>query len=106
MPAAPILEPRAELMIRWEPDTKKMFIAAAPFKKDCADIQVNYKETLRQLKEQGIMKEKGKVYKRINKGMKLEGPPIYCLEFDTSIQEFFNVSSTLGLEVEDADRGS
>ena len=106
MPAAPILEPRAELMIRWEPDTKKMFIAAAPFKKDCADIQVNYKETLRQLKEQGIMKEKGRVYKRINKGMKLEGPPIYCLEFDTSIQEFFNVGSTLGLEVEDADRGS
>jgi hypothetical protein len=37
--------------------------------------------------------------------MKLEGPPIYCLEFDTSIQEFFNVSSTLGLEVEDEDRG-
>jgi hypothetical protein len=92
-------------MIRWEPDTKKMYIAVTPFKKDCAEIQVNYKETLRQLKEQGVMKEKGKVLKRINKGMKLEGPPIYCLEFDTSIQEFFNVSSTLGLEVEDEDRG-
>jgi hypothetical protein len=37
--------------------------------------------------------------------MKLEGPPVYCLEFDTSIQEFFNVSSTLGIEVEDEDRG-
>ena len=105
MHAAPILEPRGELTIRWEPDTKKMFIAVAPFKKDCAAIQVNYKETLRQLKEQGVMKEKGKVLKRINKGMKLEGPPIYCLEFDTSVQEFFNVSSTLGLEVEDEDRG-
>jgi hypothetical protein len=105
MHAAPLLEPRGELMIRWEPDTKKMFIAVASFKKDCAEIQVNYKETLRQLKEQGIMKEKGKVLKRINKGMKLEGPPIYCLEFDTSIQEFFNVGTTLGLEVEDEDRG-
>jgi hypothetical protein len=105
MHAAPLMEPRGELTIRWEPDTKKMYIAAAPFKKDCATIQVNYKETLRHLKEQGVIQGKGKVLKRINKGMKLEGPPVYCLEFDTSAQEFFNVGSTLGIETEDADRG-
>jgi hypothetical protein len=48
-------------MIRWEPDTQKDVHRRAPFKKDCAPFQINYKETMRQLKEQGVMKEKGKV---------------------------------------------
>jgi hypothetical protein len=102
MHAAPMLEPRGELLIRWEPDTKKMYIAAAPFKKDCAGTQTNYKEVVRELTERGVLL--GRVLKRINKGMKLVGPPLYCLEFDTSNQDFFDVGSVVGVDTDDADR--
>lgn len=102
MHAAPLLEPRNELLIRWEPDTQKMYIAAKPFKKDCANFQINYKETMRYLSEKGVLT--GKIVKRMNKGMKMVAPPIYCLEFDTSSEEFFSVGDVVGVEAADAGR--
>lgn len=102
MHAAPLVEPRNELLIRWEPDTQKMYIAAAPFKRDCAMTQINYKETMRVLTEKGVLT--GKVVKRLSKGMKLVAPPVYCLEFNTANEEFFNVGNIVGVENTDASR--
>ena len=103
MHAAPILEPRNELLIRWEPDTQKMYIAAAPFKRDCAEIQVNYKETMQRLTERGVLT--GKMVKRLSKGMKMVAPPVYCLELNTASEEFFSVGDVVGVESADAGRG-
>jgi hypothetical protein len=100
MHAAPILEPRSELLIRWEPDTQKMYIAAAPFKRDCAQFQVNYKETMQYLTERGVLT--GKMVKRLNKGMKMVAPPVYCLELNTASEEFFSVGDVVGVGSADA----
>jgi hypothetical protein len=102
MHAAPILEPRSELLIRWEPDTQKMYIAAAPFKRDCAQFQINYKETMQFLTDRGVLT--GKLVKRLNKGMKIVAPPVYCLEFNTASEEFFSVSDVVGIDATNADR--
>jgi hypothetical protein len=100
MLAAPILEPRNELLIRWEPDTQKMYIATVPFKRDCAQFQINYKETMDYLSKRGVLT--GKIVKRLSKGMKMVAPPVYCLEFNTASEEFFSVGDVVGVGSIDA----
>lgn len=95
MPTLPKLEPKGELLIRYEPDTKKMFIAAKHFKKDCVDFQINYKETLDALKKSGVYLGSG--VKRLSKGMKVVSPGVYCLIFDTGAGGFLDVNDLVGV---------
>jgi hypothetical protein len=99
MPMLPVLEPKGELLVRYEPDTKKMFIAAKPFKSDCVAVQVNYKETLETLKKSGVFLGTG--VKRLSKGMKVVTPGVYCLIFDTTAGNFLNMSEIISLPAED-----
>jgi len=87
--ATPMSEPRGDLLIRFEPDTKKMFISAKAFKEDCVTYQVNYKETLKKLAEKGIYE--GAVTKRLSKGMAVMSPGVHCLVINCSNDEFFNM---------------
>jgi hypothetical protein len=66
MTPAPILEPYGELIIRYEPDTKKMFIVNKAFKTDCVERQINFK---------------------------IKGLPVHVIEFDCSTPEFINVDT-------------
>ncbi len=86
MQMAPVVMPKGELLIRWEPDTKKMYIEAGPFKRDCVDLQINYKETLASLTKQGVLL--GAVNKRITKGMGVVAPAVRCLEFNGAHADF------------------
>lgn len=79
MQALPKREPKGELLIRIEPDTKMMFLIAKPFKDYCVKYQINYNETLAKLEAQGrLVDRKGK---RLSKGMNVVGDPIHCLWF-------------------------
>lgn len=89
MPSFPIMEPRGELRIRWEPDTKKMFLLAKAFKDDCISMQINYKETIKKLQEKGIYKRT--TTKRLSKGMKVVSLLVYCIELDCSSDDFINL---------------
>jgi len=100
MALLPKMEPKGELLIRYEPDTKKLFIAAKPFKQDCASTQVNYKETLEALKKNGVFL--GTVVKRLSKGMKVVTPGVYCLVFDTSAGGFLDMGEIVGVTDEAA----
>jgi hypothetical protein len=86
MPLRPTLDPRGELINRYEPDTNKLFITAKPFKNDCVELQINYKDTLIKLKEQGIFL--GTTVKRMSKGMKVVSPGVHSLIFDCSHPDF------------------
>lgn len=96
----PTLEPRGELLIRYEPDTKKMFLAAKPFKNDCVKYQVNYKDTLAQLEKKGIFL--GTMNKRLSKGMKVVSPGVHSLIFDCSSAEFISMDEIAKPEHSDA----
>ncbi len=78
----PLAEPRGELLIRFEPDTKALYIAAGPFKKYCVTRQINYKETLKTLGELGAFVEA--CNKRLSRGMKVAAPPVRALKFDAT----------------------
>jgi putative DNA primase/helicase len=47
---APIKEPFGELLVRYEPDTKMIYIDSEAFQKWCTDRQIAYKSTIKELK--------------------------------------------------------
>lgn len=100
MPTLPTLEPKGELLIRYEPDTKKMFLAAKPFKTDCVKFQVNYKDTLQQLEKKGIFL--GAMNKRLSKGMKIVSPGVHSLVFNCANSEFISMEDLVFTEVDNA----
>jgi hypothetical protein len=100
--AAPILEPRGELIIRYEPDTKKMFIAAKALKEDCVERQINYKDTVRELRERGYLVATPN--KRMSKGMKITSPAVHTMQFDCTKDGFIDMEGLIVSELEDADR--
>lgn len=73
MSVVPIHEPRGELRIRCEPDTRRIFIASGPFKKWCATHQVSYNALLKTLKDNGMRIDM--VKKRMSKGTPIAMPP-------------------------------
>lgn len=90
MHALPIQEPRGQqLLIRYEPDTKKLYFAAKPFRSDCVESQINYKDLLAKLKEKGIYIGSGNM--RLSKGMRVSIPGVHSLWFDCSTAEFLNM---------------
>jgi hypothetical protein len=87
------MEPKGELVIRFEPDTKLMFITAKKFKEYCVIYQINYKETLKKLKDEGVFLRSD--VKRMTKGMKVTTTGVQALVFDTSIGGFLDISNLL-----------
>ncbi len=98
--AGPVREPKGELLIRIEPDTKMMFFIAKHFKEYCVKYQINYNQTLDKLKQQGrLVKKEGK---RLSKGMAVSGENIHCLWFKLT-DDFVSVDEYAKPETEDAD---
>lgn len=88
----PTMEPRGELLVRFEPDTKALFIAAKAFKDFCVRFQINYKDTLKALKNEGLFIEA--TNKRMSKGMKLMTPAVRVLQFDATNFDVGFIEST------------
>lgn len=100
MSTLPLREPKGELLIRYEPDTKKMFIVVKHFKSDCVKHQINLKDTLRVLKERGILLDTGN--KRITKGLNVPSTLVQCHTLDCSAVDFNMDSFVEPREVEHA----
>ena len=93
MPALPMMEPRGNLYIRYEPDTKMLYISAKAFKEDCVKYRLNYKGILKDLQKKGVMIGSGTTLKRLSKGMKVSGPATRCMVLDCDNSEFLDVES-------------
>ena len=81
MEAMPIAEPKGELLMRYEPDTGDLFIAAKAFKDYCVKFQIHYRDAIKQLTSEGVFIEA--VNKRMSKGMKMVSPAVRALHFNT-----------------------
>ena len=97
----PTLEPKGELLIRYEPDTKLMFFVTREFKHDCVERQTNYKDTLRELELKGFYKSY--MNKRMSKGMKITSPGVTALVFDCSTG-LLDIDGLIAPEIEHASR--
>jgi hypothetical protein len=85
----PTLEPRGALLIRYEPDTKKLFFSVREFKKDCVENQINYRDMLKELEATGVLLEI--TTKRLSKGSKIAAPGVRSLVFDCSNPDFVSM---------------
>lgn len=101
--SAPLLEPKGELHIRYEPDTKRMFITVAAMRKHCAERQIGYKDWLNKMDNKDLLV--GITNKRMSKGMKVMAPAVRVVEIDTSKDEFLKMDDYVP-SPEDADRDS
>lgn len=89
--ALPSVEPKSELCIRYEPDTRRMFITVQALRNYCVDRQINYRDLCKKLELKGILV--GINNKRLSKGMKLVSPAVRVLELDTTQGEFLKMDS-------------
>ncbi len=85
VPAAPITMPKGSLKLRYEPDTKELYITVAEYRKYFAGRQVDVKDSLAKLATAGIVKYDGKsATTRIGAGAVggLSGLAVRCYVFD------------------------
>jgi hypothetical protein len=73
----PKREPKGELLVRIEPNTKMMYVSVKQFKEYCVRFQISYAETTRKLKEGGRLL-KSKTY-RMTKGTNITVDGVHCL---------------------------
>lgn len=99
--ALPLMEPKGELLVRYEPDTKELFVSAKSFKDYCVKHQINYKDTLSALTGSGEFKET--MNKRMAKGMKVLSPAVRVLRFNAANFDFIHIDPP---ESEDENRDS
>ena len=91
----PILEPQGELIIRMEPDTRRLFIISKKLRAWCAEHQITIKDVLTSLTKDGIYV--GTVKKRMAKGTKISGiPPVDAFVFDCSKGDFLDPDAFIG----------
>ncbi|WP_372825467.1 DUF927 domain-containing protein [Polaromonas sp.] len=81
--AAPILIPRGALMIRYEPDTKKIYIVRQALKDYCAAKQITFTDLLSGLNLTGAFIAEVRV--RLDVGTEINAPPVVALEFDADL---------------------
>lgn len=102
MQLLPIRVPKGRLIIRYEPDTKIMYIVVGEFKADCDKYQHNYTSIIDDLTKRGILLQKKN--KRLSKGMEIEFPGVSAMWLDASHPDFIKVENILPLQ-ENADAG-
>jgi hypothetical protein len=83
MHSLPILEPRRELVIRIEPDTKKTYISSKHLRAFCALNQVSFNDLIEQLKQSGACE--GERKKRMSKGTPIDSSPVYAHIFNEKL---------------------
>jgi hypothetical protein len=95
----PSQEPRGALLIRYEPDTKRVFVSVKEFKKDCAENQIDYKDLLNELTGKGVLLEV--TNKRMAKGSKIIAPGVRALVLDSTHKDFLDMGNMVGLAAPD-----
>lgn len=79
----PILEPRRELVIRIEPDTKKTYISAKHLRAHCTANQVSLSDMIAGLTKSGACE--GSRKKRMAKGTQIISPPVLVYIFNEKL---------------------
>lgn len=97
-----IVEPKfGDLLIRVEPDTKRLYINAKHLRTYCAKQQITLKETLKGLEADGIYL--GQVKKRLSKGTSIQSPAVDAYMFDMGNESFIKAEDYIQAAKQDAD---
>lgn len=94
MQELPIREPKYELMIRYEPDTSRIFITCSSFRQFCSARGIGYRAVIKNMKDKGLYIDTEN--KRMTKGMSVNTTGVYALIFDASHPDFAALTSMVG----------
>jgi hypothetical protein len=86
----PIREPKRDLIVRYEPDTAKVYIRANAFRAFCTQRSISYRETIKKMKASGVFMES--IVKRMSKGMEINTPGVQALVFNANHPDFISLS--------------
>lgn len=87
---APLKEPFGDLLIRYEPDTKLLFIDSDHFQRWCTERQITFKGTVKMLKDMA----NGEVTKKaMAKGTALSTPAVGVLRLDDGLLNLIDVDA-------------
>ena len=104
MQAVPLLQPRQEVMVRYEPDTEKVFITVAAFKQYCSQRCIGYGETVKKLKASGVLL--GTDRKTMTKGMMISVPAVQAMILDATHSDFASLVDMAKTQESAEDAGS
>ena len=93
MEQAPLQTPHRELLIRYEPDTKQLFITTKHFRDWCTKNQASYKTISEALEKDGVATLG--VKKRLARGTKLNTPAVNTMVIDTRKIDGFDMQEYL-----------
>lgn len=82
---APLREPKAQLSIRIEPDTERLYFAVTHFRSWCARMRVPYADVIIEAEKRGVLLSTKK--KRLGTGSEIQSASVgvNCHEFDSSL---------------------
>jgi uncharacterized protein (DUF927 family) len=81
--AAPLVAPRGALIVRYEPDTRRIYIIRQSLKDFCVLKQVTFTDLLTALNKTGAFISE--VRTRLDIGTDISAPPVVALEFDSDL---------------------
>jgi hypothetical protein len=87
----PIMEPRGDLRVRYEPDTKHMYVAVKPFRKFCTESRITYSDVVAELRKRNVLIDS--CNKRMSKGSKVNAPAVQALLFDCNAPDFMDMDN-------------
>ena len=88
---APLLKPYGDLLVRYEPDTKLLFIDSQALRKWCREQQIAFKSTIEGLK---ILADAEFTSKAMSKGTELNSPSVPVLRLNgLKLDELIDVES-------------
>jgi hypothetical protein len=91
LPTPPLVTPMNELLIRYESDTKCLYLTQKRFKEWCTKNQISYHETISSLRNMGVRVES--IKKRMAKGLMVAAPPVNAILIDDTISRVFDVEA-------------
>lgn len=80
----PKIKPTGELMVRYEPDNKTIYIPCNIIKAHLKEIGIEYPDFVRGLKMANALRPKTGEPKVMHKGLEVSGPAVRCLWIDSS----------------------
>jgi len=83
LPEAPIREPKGPLLVRIEPDTKRIYVSTKAIREYCTRQQISYKDFTASLAQEKVLLQSTK--KRLSKGTHMPTPAIDVLEIDAVV---------------------
>ena len=90
--AAPLVMPRGPLIVRYEPDTHRMYVIKQELKKYCVEKQIPFGDLLTELNKTGAFV--GELRTKLDMGTEINAPPVIALEFDADLLGVAPATST------------